>query len=110
MAAFIDQTSSFLFKVMCTLNYTKGRNLFRALFIISVLGLIVYGVFFLTEDFWGPEPPIEQTMVRFGFCPVFLFLGAVLLPILSAFGWVTTTRHKNQQERARIDLEEYDGL
>jgi len=83
------------------MNYTRGRNFFRALFIVSVLGLIVYGVFFLPEDFWGPEPPIEPTRVKFGFCPVFLFLGAVLLPILSAVGWLTTTLLKNQQERER---------
>ena len=105
-----DQTSSFLFKGRCSLNYTRGRNFFRALFIVSVLGLIAYGVFFLPEDFWGPEPPIEPTMVKFGFCPVFLFLGAVLLPILSAVGWLTTTLLKNQQERERIDLEEHDDF
>jgi len=92
------------------LNYTSGRNFFRVLFIVSVLGLIAYGVFFLPEDFWGPEPPIEPTMVKFGFCPVFLFLGAVLLPILSAVGWVTTALLKNQQERERIDLEAHDGF
>ena len=83
------------------MNYTRGRNFFRALFVVSVLGLIVYGVFFLPEDFWGPEPPIEPTRAKFGFCPVFLFLGAVLLPILSAVGWLTTTLLKNQQERER---------
>jgi hypothetical protein len=93
-----------------SLNYTRGRNIFRALFIVSVLGWIVYAVFFLPEDFWGPEPPIEPTMVKFGFCPVFLFLGAVLLPILSAVGWVTTTLLKNRQERERIDLEEHGEL
>ncbi len=90
------------------MNYTRGRKFFRALFIISVLGLIVYSVFFLPEDFWGPEPPITPTMVKFGFCPAFLLLGAVLLPILSGIGWVTTTLLKNQQERDRIDLEEHD--
>ena len=79
-----------------------------ALFIISVLGLIVYGAFFLPEDFWGPGPPIVPTMVKFGFCPVFLFLGTVLLPILSAIGWLVTTQLKNQQEREKIDLEEHD--
>ena len=93
-----------------SLNYTRGRNVFRALFIVSVLGWIVYAVFFLPEDFWGPEPPIEPTMVKFGFCPVFLFLCAVLLPILSAVGWVTTTLLKNRQERERIDLEEHGEL
>jgi len=92
------------------MNYTRGRNFFRALFIVSILGLIVYGVFFLPEDFWSPEPPIEQMMVKFGFCPVFLFLGAVLLPILSAVGWVATTVLKNQQERERLDLEEHDDF
>ncbi len=91
-----------------SLNYTRGRNICRAFFIVSVLGWIAYGAFFLPEDFWGPEPPIEPTMVRFGFCPVFLFLGAVLLPLLSAVGWVAITLLKNQQERARIDLEEHD--
>lgn len=90
------------------MNYTRGRNFFRALFIVSVLGLIAYGVFFLPEGFWGSEPPIEPTMTRFGFCPVFLFLGAVLLPILSAVGWVTTALLKNQQERERVALEEHD--
>lgn len=92
------------------MNHTGGRNFFRALFIVSVLGWIVYAVFFLPEDFWGPEPPIEPTMVKFGFYPVFLFLGAVLLPILSAVGWVTTGLLKNRQERERIDLEEHDEL
>jgi hypothetical protein len=92
------------------LNYTRARNFFRAFFIVSVLGLIVYGVFFLPEDSLGPKPPIEPTMVRFGFCPVFLFLGAVLLPILSAVGWVVTTMLKNQQERERNDLEEHDDF
>jgi hypothetical protein len=90
------------------MNYTRGRNLFRALFIVSVLGLIAYGVFFLPEAFWGPGPPFAPTMVKFGFYPVFLFLGAVLLPVLSAVGWLTTTWLKNQQERERIDLEEHD--
>jgi hypothetical protein len=90
------------------MNYTTGRNLFRALFIASVLGLIAYGVFFLPEGFWGPEPPIEPTMDRFGFCPVFLLLGAVLLPILSAVGWVATALLKRQQERGRVDLEDQD--
>jgi hypothetical protein len=91
------------------MNYTRGRNFFRALFIISVLGLIVYGLFFLPEDFLGPEPPIAPTMVKFGFCPVFLFLGAVLLPIFSAVGWVATTLLMNQQEKEKNDLEEpYD--
>lgn len=90
------------------MNYTRGRNFFRALFIVSVLGLIAYSVFFLPEDFWGPQPPIEPTMVKFGFCPFFLFLGAVLLPILSAVGWLVTTLLKNQQERERTDLEEHD--
>ena len=90
------------------MNYTRGRNFFRALFVVSVLGLIAYGVFFLPEDFWGPEPPIAPTMVRFGFCPAFLFLGAVLLPILSAVGWITTTLLKHQQERERFGLEESD--
>jgi len=89
------------------MNYTRGRNIFRALFIVSVLGLIAYGVFFLPENFWGPEPPIAPTMVKFGFCPVFLFLGVVLLPILSAIGWVATTLLKNQQEREMTDLEEH---
>jgi hypothetical protein len=92
------------------LNYTRARNFFRALFIVSVLGLIVYGVFFLPEDSLGPEPPIEPTMVRFGFCPVFLFLGAFLLPILSAVGWVVNTMLKNQQERERNDLEEHNDF
>jgi hypothetical protein len=92
------------------LNYTRSRNFFRALFIVSILGWIVYGVFFLPQDFWGSEPPIEPTMVKFGFCPIFLFLGAVLLPVLSAVGWVTTTLLKKQQERERIGLEEHDGL
>ncbi len=92
------------------MNYKRGRNFFRALFIVSVLGWIVYAVFFLPEDFWGPEPPIEPTMVKFGFYPVFLFLGAVLLPILSAVGWATTGLLKNRQERERIDLEEHDEL
>jgi hypothetical protein len=92
------------------MDYTRGRNFFRALFIVSVLGLIAYGVFFLPENFWGPEPPIAPTTVRFGFCPAFLFLGAVLLPVLSAVGWVTTTLLKNQQERERIDLEEGDDI
>ena len=107
-------TSSSLSKVQASscwrwsLNYTRSRNLFRALFIVSVLGLIAYGVLFLPKDFWGPEPPIEPTMVRFGFCPVFLFLGAVLLPIFSLVGWVTTALLKNWQERERIDLEEHD--
>ena len=76
-----------------------------ALFIVSVLGLIAYGVFLLPEAFWGPEPPIEPTMVRFGFCPVFLFLGAVLLPIFSLVGWVATALLKNRQEREELDLE-----
>jgi hypothetical protein len=107
-------TSSSLSKMQASsywrwsLNYTRGRNVCRALFLVSVLGLIAYGVFFLPEDFWGPEPPIEPTMVKFGFYPVFLLLGAVLLPILSAVGWVTTTLLKNRQERERIDLEEHD--
>jgi hypothetical protein len=92
------------------LNYTRGRNFFRALFIVSVLGWIAYGVFFLPEDFWGPEPPIEPTMVKFGFCLVFLFLGAVLLPILSAVGWVTITLLKKQQEQGRIGLEGHDDF
>ena len=92
------------------MNYTRGRNFFSALFIVSVLGLIAYGVFFIPEDFWGSEPPIEPTMIKFGFCPVFLFLGAVLLPILSAVGWVTTTLLKNQQERERVHLEEHDDI
>ena len=90
------------------MNYTRGRNFFRALFLVSVLGLIAYGVFFLPKDFWGPEPPIAPTMVKFGFCPIFLFLGAVLLPILSAIGWLTTTLLKNQQERERRNLEDSD--
>jgi hypothetical protein len=90
------------------MNYTRGRNFFRALFIISVLGWIVYGVFFLPEDFWGSEPPIEPTMGRFGFYRVFLFLGAALLPILSAVGWVATTVLEKKQQRDRIDLEEHD--
>jgi hypothetical protein len=90
------------------MNYTTGRNLFRALFIVSVLGLIVYGVFFLPEGFWGTEPPIEPTMVKFGFCPVLLVLGAVLLPILSAVGWVATALLKKQQERGRIGLEDHE--
>ena len=92
------------------MNFTRGRNFFRALFIVSVLGLIVYGVFFLPDDFWSTEPPIEPTIVKFGFCPVFLFLGAVLLPILSAVGWVATTLLKNKQKRERIDLEKHDDF
>jgi hypothetical protein len=92
------------------MNYTRSRNFFRALFIVSVLGWIVYGVFFLPENFWGTEPPIEPTTVKFGFCPVFLFLGAVFLPILSAVGWLVTTLLKNQQERERITLEEQDDI
>lgn len=92
------------------MDYTRGRNFFRALFIISVLGLIVYGVFFLPEDFWGPEPPIVPSMNKFGFCPVFLFLGAVLLPIFSAVGWVATTMLKNQREKEKNDLEESDDF
>jgi hypothetical protein len=83
-----------------SLNYARGRRIFRAVFIISVLGLIGYGAFFLREGFWGPEPPIEPTTVKFGFCPVFLFLGAV--------GWLTTTLLKNQQERERIHPGEHD--
>lgn len=83
----------------CPLNYTRGRNFFTVLFIVSVLGLIAYAVFFLPDGFWGPEPPIGPTMGRFGFCPAFLFLGAILLPVLSAVGWVTTTLLKKQQER-----------
>ena len=90
------------------MNYTRGRNFLRALFIVSVLGLTAYVLFFLPEGFWGPEPPIAPTRSRFGFCPVFLFLGAVLLPILSGVGWMTTTVLKNRQERERIDLEEHD--
>jgi hypothetical protein len=70
--------------------------------------MIVYGVIFLPDDFWGPEPPIQPTMVKFGFYPVFLFLGAVSLPILSAVGWLTTTLLMNRQERERIDQEEHD--
>ena len=81
-----------------------------ALFIVSVLGWITYGVFFLPVDFWGPEPPIEPTMVKFGFCPVFLFLGAVLVPILSAVGWVTTMLLKNQQEREKIGPEDHQDF
>ena len=92
------------------MNYTRGRNIFGALFVVSVLGLLVYAVFFLPEDFWGPEPPIEPTTVRFGFCPAFLFLGAVLLPILAAVGWVVTTLLKHQQERERAGLEEGNEL
>jgi hypothetical protein len=71
--------------------------------------LIAYGVFFLPKDFWGPEPPIVPTMVKFGFCPAFFFLGAVLLPILSAVGWVATTLLKKQQEREMINQEEHDS-
>lgn len=74
------------------MNYTRGRNFFRALFIVSVLGLIAYSVFFLPEDFWGPEPPIEPTMVKFGFCPFFLFLGVSTLLIL--FGLIRAAANK----------------
>ena len=49
-------------------------------------------------------------MVKFGFCPVFLFLGAVLVPILSAVGWVTTMLLKNQQEREKIGLEDHQDF
>lgn len=90
------------------MNYTRGRSFFRALFIASVLGLIVYGVLFLPKDFLGPEPPIAPTMAKFGFCPFFLFLGAVLLPIFSAVGWVATTLLKNQQENEEDNLEDPD--
>jgi O-antigen/teichoic acid export membrane protein len=100
--------SLFLLKVRGSMNYTRSRNLFRALFIISVFALILYSVFFLPDDFLGSEPPIAPTMVKFSFCPVFIFLGAVLLPILSAIGWVATTLLKNQQEKDRIDIEEHD--
>jgi hypothetical protein len=99
-----------LFKARCPLNYTRARNVFSALFVVSVLGLVAYGVFFLPEGFWGPEPPIAPTTGKFGFCPVFLFLGATLLLIISAVGWVTTALLKNRQEKERIDLEEQDDF
>jgi Na+/H+ antiporter NhaB len=91
------------------LNYTKLRNFFRALFIVSVVGWIVYGVFFLPEGFGGPEPPIVPTMSKFGFYPVFLFLGAVLLPIFFAVGWVATTLRMNKQKKERTTQERQDN-
>jgi hypothetical protein len=64
----------------------------------------------VTQDLESKTPPIEPTMVKFGFCPVFLFLGAILLPIISAVGWVTTTMLKNQQERESFDPENDDDF
>lgn len=81
------------------MNYTRGRNFFRALFVLSALGLATYGAVLLSQGSWGPEPPIEPSMGKFGFYPVFLFLGAVLVPILSAVGWVATELLKKSQER-----------
>ena len=73
------------------MNYKKTRTALAIVIGLSVAGWVLFGLFFLPEDFVGPEPPIAPSAEPFGFCPFFLLIAALLVPIVSAVGWVTTT-------------------
>ena len=73
------------------MNYKKARTALAIAIGLSAVGWVLFGLFFLQEDFVGPEPPIVPANEPFGFCPFFLLIAALLVPIVSAVGWVTTT-------------------
>jgi hypothetical protein len=73
------------------MNYKKTRTALAIVIGLSAVGWVLFGLFFLPEGFVGPEPPIALSAEPFGFCPFFLLIVALLVPIVSGVGWVMTT-------------------
>ena len=73
------------------MNYKKTKTALAIVIGLSAVGWVLFGLFFLPEDFVDPEPPIAPSAEPFGFCPFFLLIAALLVPIVSGVGWVMTT-------------------
>lgn len=73
------------------MNYEKARVFCTIVFGVSVIGWAVFGLFFLPEDFLGSGPPLAPSTGPNNLWHFLLFFVALLTPVMSALGGLTTT-------------------
>ena len=73
------------------MDFPKARAVFRAVFLISTVGWVVFGLFLAPDDFTVSQLPIARAFDPHSFWSSLLLFGSILTPIAASCGWIVMT-------------------